>query len=411
MRFILAKLGLGSLRNEPAVRAISWQTLISRIGNGLFMTIEVIYFSHVVGFTPAQIAIAIGAGGAASLLMSVPSGVFADRIGAKRAMFVGHMAEAFILLGMLFVTDLWMLIAINVLISIAGTTGHNASSVIISNMGSTEERVHIRAAQRAMANMGIGFGTVIAGFALWLDTTLAYQSVIVLDTLMFIWAATYIFRLPPSPATLKKGEPISFIALKDWRFLAATLLNGIVSLHFVVQGVALPLWILHATKVPTWWVSVLFVINTVLVTILQIRFSKGGTDLISSVKKFRIGTAYLLSCCVVYSLAGHIETWMAISVLVIGMVVHTIGELYTAAGSWSIGFELAVEKHMGQYQGVYSLGWGLGGTFGPAYVTTCVLGFGIYGWAFMGAVFLISGIAMHSLVNAHPNARTSEVNS
>ena len=411
MRFILAKLGLGSLRNEPAVRAISWQTLISRIGNGLFMTIEVIYFSHVVGFTPAQIAIAIGAGGAASLLMSVPSGVFADRIGAKRAMFVGHMAEAFILLGMLFVSDLWMLIAINVLISIAGTTGHNASSVIISNMGSTEERVHIRAAQRAMANMGIGFGTVIAGFALWLDTTLAYQSVIVLDTLMFIWAATYIFRLPPSPATLKKGEPISFIALKDWRFLAATLLNGIVSLHFVVQGVALPLWILHATKVPTWWVSVLFVINTVLVTILQIRFSKGGTDLISSVKKFRIGTAYLLSCCVVYSLAGHIETWMAISVLVIGMVVHTIGELYTAAGSWSIGFELAVEKHMGQYQGVYSLGWGLGGTFGPAYVTTCVLGFGIYGWAFMGAVFLISGIAMHSLVNAHPNARTSEVNS
>jgi MFS family permease len=411
VRFILAKLGLGSLRNDPAVRAISWQTLISRIGNGLFMTIEVIYFSHVVGFTPAQIAIAIGAGGAASLLMSVPSGVFADRIGAKRAMFVGHMAEAFILLGMLFVTDLWMLIAINVLISIAGTTGHNASSVIISNMGSTEERVHIRAAQRAMANMGIGFGTVIAGFALWLDTTLAYQSVIVLDTLMFIWAATYIFRLPPSPATLKKGEPISFIALKDWRFLAATLLNGIVSLHFVVQGVALPLWILHATKVPTWWVSVLFVINTVLVTILQIRFSKGGTDLISSVKKFRIGTAYLLSCCVVYSLAGHIETWMAISVLVIGMVVHTIGELYTAAGSWSIGFELAVEKHMGQYQGVYSLGWGLGGTFGPAYVTTCVLGFGIYGWAFMGAVFLISGIAMHSLVNAHPNARTSEVNS
>lgn len=372
------------------------------------MTIEVIYFSHVVGFTPTEIAIAIGAGGAASLLMSVPSGVLADRIGAKRAMFLGHMAEAFILLGMLFVQELWMLILINVLISIAGTTGHNASSVIISNMGSTEERVHIRAAQRAMANMGIGLGTVIAGFALWLDTALAYQSVIVLDTLLFIWSATYIFRLPPSPATLKKGEPISFIALKDWRFLAATLLNGMVSLHFVVQGVALPLWILHATKVPTWWVSVLFVINTVLVTILQIRFSKGGTDLISSVKKFRLGTAYLLACCVIYSLAGHIETWIAISVLVIGMVVHTIGELYTAAGSWSIGFELAVEKHMGQYQGVYSLGWGLGGTFGPAYVTTAVLGFGLYGWAFMGAVFLICGIAMHSLVQAHPNARTSE---
>jgi MFS family permease len=408
VRFILAKLGLGSLRNDPAVRAISWQTLISRVGNGLFMTIEVIYFSHVIGFSAVEIAIAIGAGGAASLLFSVPSGLFADRIGAKRAMFVGHMAEAFILLGVLFARDLVTLIVINVLISIAGTTGHNASSTIISTMGNTEDRVHIRAAQRAMANMGIGVGTVIAGFALWLDTSIAYQSVIVLDFLLFLWAATYIFKLPPSPATLKKGEPISLVALKDWRFLAATLLNGIVSLHFVVQGVALPLWILHETDVPTWWVSVLFVINTVLVTVLQIRFSKGGTDLISSVKKFRLGTAYLMACCVIYALAGHIETWIAISVLVIGMVVHTIGELYTAAGSWSIGFELAVEKHMGQYQGVYSLGWGLGGTFGPAYVTTAVLGFGLYGWVFMGAVFLVSGIAMHALVKAHPNAHISE---
>lgn len=408
MRFILAKLGLGSLRNDPAVRAISWQTLISRVGNGLFMTIEVIYFSHVIGFSAVEIAIGIGAGGAASLLFSVPSGLFADRIGAKRAMFLGHMAEAFILLGVLFARDLVTLIVINVLISIAGTTGHNASSTIISTMGNTEDRVHIRAAQRAMANMGIGVGTVIAGFALWLDTAIAYQSVIVLDFLLFLWAATYIFKLPPSPATLKKGEPISLVALKDWRFLAATLLNGIVSLHFVVQGVALPLWILHETDVPTWWVSVLFVINTVLVTVLQIRFSKGGTDLISSVKKFRLGTAYLMACCVIYALAGHIETWIAISVLVIGMVVHTIGELYTAAGSWSIGFELAVEKHMGQYQGVYSLGWGLGGTFGPAYVTTAVLGFGLYGWVFMGAVFLVSGIAMHALVKAHPNAHISE---
>jgi MFS family permease len=190
--------------------------------------------------------------------------------------------------------------------------------------------------------------------------------------------------------------------------LAATILNGIVSLHFVVQGVAVPLWILHETKVPTWWVSVLFVINTVLVTLLQIRFSRGATDLVSSVKKFRLGTAYLMACCVVYALAGGVETWVAITALVIGMIVHTIGELYTAAGSWSIGFELAVEEHMGQYQGVYSLGWGFGGTFGPAYVTFFVLGFGLAGWTFIGAVFLLSGIVMHALVKAHPNARTSE---
>ena len=408
MRFILAKLGLGALRNDPAVRAISWQTLISRVGNGLFMTIEVIYFSHILKFDPQDIAFAIGAGGAASLLMSVPSGIIADRFGAKRTMFAAHMLEAVLLFGFIFIDNFPQLILVNILISIAGTTGHNASSVIISNMGETEDRVHIRAAQRAMANMGIGLGTVLAGIALWLDTRIAYQQAIFLDFLLFLGAAIYIYKLPPTPATLRKGDPITLVALKDWRFLAATILNGIVSLHFVVQGVAVPLWILHETKVPTWWVSVLFVINTVLVTLLQIRFSRGATDLVSSVKKFRLGTAYLMACCVIYALAGHVETWIAVTALVIGMVVHTVGELYTAAGSWSIGFELAVEEHMGQYQGVYSLGWGFGGTFGPAYVTFMVLGFGLAGWTIVGAVFLVSGIVMHALVKAHPNVRTSQ---
>jgi MFS family permease len=117
-----------------------------------------------------------------------------------------------------------------------------------------------------------------------------------------------------------------------------------------------------------------------------------------SIKKFRIGTVYLLGACVIYSLAGGIPVWAGCLVLSVGMLVHTIGELQAAAGSWSIGFDLAEEKHMGQYQGVYSLGWGLGGTFGPLYVTALAIGLGMTGWWIMGVVFAAAGIAMHWLV-------------
>lgn len=404
MRYILSKLGLGSLRNEPAVRAISWQTLVSRVGNGLFMTIEVIYITLIVGLSPLEVSIALGAGGLVSLLFSVPAGIIADRFGAKRVLLLAHVIEGLALLPLIFIRDFWSLLAINIVVWLAGTVGHNATSTVISTMGTGEDRVTIRAAQRAMANMGIGIGTVIAGVALWLNTEFGYQATIFLDFLLFIWAATFILRLPYVKPTIKKGEPLSLVAFKDWRFLAATLLNGVVSLHFVIQGVALPLWILHSTEVPKWWVSVLFVINTVLVTILQIRISRGTGDLMVSVKKFRLGTAYLLASCLIYSWAGGLSIWFAAGVLAAGMIVHTLGELLTAAGSWSIGFELAVEKHMGQYQGVYSLGWGLGGTFGPLYVTAMVVGLGVLGWVIMGAVFLASGVAMHFLVKHHPNA-------
>ena len=402
MRFILLKLGLGALRNEPSVRAISWQTLISRVGNGLFMTIEVIYITQIVGLTPFEVSLALGAGGLVSLLFAVPAGMLADRFGAKRVLFGAHVIEGLALLPLIYVRDFWSLLAVNIVVWLAGTLGHTATSTVISTMGTGENRVSIRAAQRAMANLGIAVGTVIAGFALWIDTAFAYQATIFLDFLMFIWAATFIFRLPSIAPTIKKGEPINLIAFKDWRFLAATILNGVVSLHFLIQGIALPLWILHYTEVPKWWVSVLFVINTVLVTILQIRVSRGSGDLMVSVKKFRLGTLYLLGSCLIYATAANLDIWLSAAILGTGMVVHTIGELYAAAGSWSIGFDLAVEKHMGQYQGVYSLGWGLGGTFGPLYITAMVVGLGVVGWAIMGVVFLAAGILMHSLVKRHP---------
>ena len=399
MRFLLSKLGLGELRNVKSVRAISLSTLIDRIGNGLFSTIEVIYFTLIIGLSPFEVAAALGIGGAASLLFTVPSGELADRFGAKRVMIAAQVLEAFALLALIFVQSFWWLVVVNVVVAVLSTTSHVANSTVISKIGLGEDRVKIRAAQRAMANMGIGFGTVLAGIALAINTPIAYQVMMVLNSISYLVSARVLSRIPEMEATVNKNEKIGAIALKDKRFLAATFLNGIVSLHFVIQGVALPLWILQYTEAPRWWVSVLFVINTVLVTVLQIRFSSGTGDLKVSIQKFRIGTLYLLGACVIYSMAGGIPVWAACLVLAIGMLVHTIGELQAAAGSWSIGFDLAQEKHMGQYQGVYSLGWGLGGTFGPLYVTALAIGLGMVGWWIMGAVFVIAGFAMYVLVD------------
>jgi MFS family permease len=399
VRFLLSKLGLDELRNDKSVRAISLSTLIDRFGNGLFSTIEVIYFTLIIGLSPLEVAAALGIGGAASLLFTVPSGELADRFGAKRVMIGAPVLEAFALLALIFVQSFWWLVLVNVVVAILSTTAHVASSTVISKIGVGEDRVKIRAAQRAMANMGIGLGTVFAGIALAINTPIAYQAMMVLNSVSYLVSARVLSRIPEIQATVNKEEKIGVVALKDKRFLAATFLNGIVSLHFVIQGVALPLWILQYTEAPRWWVSVLFVINTVLVTVLQIRFSSGTGDLKVSIQKFRIGTLYLLGACVVYSMAGGIPVWAACLVLAIGMLVHTIGELQAAAGSWSIGFDLAQEKHMGQYQGVYSLGWGLGGTFGPLYVTALAIGLGTVGWWIMGAVFVIAGFAMYVLVD------------
>lgn len=397
MRQLLLRLGLGEVSHDPTVRAISWLTLITRIGNGLFSTIEVIYITVVVGLSPLQVGLAMGIGGAVAMLFTVPGGMIVDRVGAKKIVYIANIVEALGIFSLIFVRDFWALVAVNACIAIVGMTGHNAIGTAIAQLGDGEVRVKIRASERALANMGIGIGTVFAGIGLWVNTTLAFQLVIFADFLIFLVALRFIGRLPMTEPKHEKGAPISFVAIKDKRFLAATLLNGIVSMHFAIQGIALPLWIIHWTTVPNWWMSVLFVINTVLVTALQIRFSKGTGSLLESVKKFRLGTAYLLLCCFVYGLAAHLPLWVSAGILVVGMLIHTVGELLTAAGSWSIGFELAVEEHMGQYQGTYSLGWSLASIVAPTLVALLPIGLGLGGWMIFGFLFLFAGLAMYRL--------------
>jgi MFS family permease len=214
----------------------------------------------------------------------------------------------------------------------------------------------------------------------------------------FILAGYVFHRMPYMQPTVDRGEPISFQALRDKRFLGATALNAINSLHFVLQSVAIPLWVVRETTAPRWWVSVIMMVNTVAVMLFQVAASKGSGPVYAGAKLYRRASLAISIACILYSLSHGVAAITACAILILASAVHVYGELIGSAGSWSIGFGLADEKHQGQYQGVWSLSWGLGGTLGPAFVTLMAISLGQIGWFIMALMFLINGILMHRLV-------------
>ena len=170
------------------------------------------------------------------------------------------------------------------------------------------------------------------------------------------------------------------------------------SLHFVLQNVAIPLWVVQETKAPRWWVAVIMLVNTVAVILFQVRASKGSGDVRAGAKMFARGGYFVAAACLLYAISSGVSAIFACVLLVIAMLVHVAGELVGSAGSWSIGFGLADEKHQGQYQGVFSLGWGLGGAFGPTLVTALAIGMGKIGWVILAFIFLSTGLSMRRLV-------------
>ena len=139
-------------------------------------------------------------------------------------------------------------------------------------------------------------------------------------------------------------------------------------------------------------------VNTISVVLFQVRASKGSGDVKDGARMFSRAGFLIAAGCLLYALSSGVSAVLASIILVAASLVHVAGELIGSAGSWSIGFGLADEKHQGQYQGVFSLGWGLGGAFGPAIVTALAIGMGKIGWVILGGIFSIAGLLMCRLV-------------
>lgn len=377
---------------------MSLSSLVNTFGNGLFMTVEVVYFTQVVGFSVAKLAFALSVAGGVSLLFSIPAGHLADRIGPRDIAATSYVLEGIATFVLLFTKSYSIFFALNILVGITGTIGQTLRMATIAKVGNPEDRIKTRAYLRSVTNLGIGLGTLCAGFALWINTASAYKAMLAIDAVTFVFAAYIFHKLPFVAPTVERKEPISFVALKDRKFLGVTALNSVMSLHFVLQNVAIPLWVIRETNAPQWWISAIMIVNTGAVILFQVRASRGSGDLVTGARLYRrAGFAVALSC-ILYALSAGISALAACAMLILAMLVHVFGELVGSAGSWSIGFGLAKQEHQGQYQGVYSLSWGLGGTLGPAFVTALAIGMGKTGWVILAVMFAITGTLMHKLV-------------
>lgn len=365
------------------------------------MTVDVIYFTTIVGLSPAQVALAISIAGGLAMSLSVPSGHIADRFGPRNISAIALALEGVALTGLVFVHSYTPFLLIHIVMGSLGVVAQTTRMATIAKLGGEESRVQIRAYQRAVTNFGISIGTVFAGIGLALNNEIFYKGLLLGNALTFVIAGALYMKLPFVPPTVERGEPFSFAAMKDPIFMGATLSNAFMSLHFILQSVAIPLWVVRETNAPRWWVSVLMLINTIAVVIFQVAASKSSKTLLGGVKAYRSASFFISLACVLYAYAQGVNAVMAVLLLTLGMASHIVGELIGSAGSWAIGFGLADENHQGQYQGVWGLSWGLSGTVGPSLVIALVIGMGIPGWWILAAIFATNGVVMHKLVTQH----------
>jgi MFS family permease len=392
---------LGSL-NGPA-RQLAVLHGIDGIGVGLYMAGSAVYLTEVTGLTPAQIGMALSAAGLTGLLASVVFGVVADRLGARPLL-----TWLLILLGCGYLTlpavhAAWQFVVLSVVLgALQFGTGSSFMSLIGAHIPD-KDRVMARAAIRSVGNASMGLGTlgaaaVIAAAAHGTHGVL--QVLPLANGVTFVVAGLLVHRLPAGAARPAPPAAGRFTALRDLPFLRVVAVNAVLSLHDSVLAVAIPLWIVVGTGLPTVLTPVLIGVNTVLCVLLQVRTARGTDELPGAVRAARrAGLAGALACLLLVP-SGHLSTWAAAALVSTAFVVMTGAELWHAAGSFSIGFALAPDDRRGEYLGAFQLHHGVQSIVGPMILTAFISDGSGTGWAAGAALFAVAAFLVGPAVRA-----------
>ncbi|MFI5634135.1 MFS transporter [Streptomyces sp. NPDC051664] len=381
------------LPQSRPVWVLALSTLARSTGNGVVVSIVVLYLTRSVKIDSADVGLGLTVAGVAGMLASIPAGHAADVIGARSAALGSVILHGVAICGYVLVGGFGGLLVAAGLVAVAEAASNASRGALVALAVPQRDRVRTRAYLRSVTNVGFSLGALFGGLALSRDTAGGYATALVTSGALFVVAGLAFLALDRTPPVPRPDGASPWQVLRDGPFVAVGAINAVLMMNAGILNVALPLWIAENTDAPISVFAPLLLVNTVMVVFLQVPVSKGAEDIRGGARALARSGLWLAACCAVIALAAGRAPWVAVAFLAAGVVLHTVGELLYSAGSWALSYELAPEHAQGQYQGLFGLTTQLGTAITPAVTALLIVRQGWIGWLVMGALLASAGLA------------------
>lgn len=393
----------GSKQETPsrAVAILSAVFLINSAGTALFLSVSVLYFTQVVGFSAARLGLGLSAAALIGLAAAVPAGSLVDRLGAKKILILAHLVRVVAFCVYPLVHSFTAFVITAAVIAVADRTAPPASQALMAELVPADRRVGVLARLRVWENVGFTVGLGGAAVAVWLGSAAAYRVLIFGNALSFLVVAALVATLT-SHAAAKRQEGGAFAAARtlfgsDRPYLYLTALNAVLALNASIFAIGLPLWILNHTPLPRWCVPAVMLLNTVLVVSCQVWAARGADTLRRHGRLLMRAGATLALALALLALSQGTSKLVCGVLLALAVAVFTFGEMWHSVGGWGVSLDLAPEQARGRYLAVFSLSLGVQEVVGPAAVAVLIAN-GRVGLLVAGGVLLVAGVLADAVV-------------
>lgn len=385
-------------------RRIAFVVLVDAIGTGMFLTGATLYLTRIVRLSVGQVGLGITIGALAGLLATIPLGILADRIGAGRLYVILQLWRGAWFIAYAFIGSFGVFVLVACCVQVADAAVPAIGTVVVAGAANDAERVETLAKVRAARNVGFGLGALLASLSITIGTRPAFLAIVLVNSASYFIAAALLVSAGVWSAGGKARRRAPVTLRTRPRYLLATVINAVLTVHMTILTIGLPLWIADDTTAPPGIIGLLVTLNTAMAALFQARFSC-GTESISDALRTWARCGIALAAFGVVMAAIHVthQPWLAICGAFTAVVLLTCAELWQATGAWKISYDLADPERRSQELSTFQLGVNMQSVAGPVVILDGVLHNSL-GWPLLGAAALAAGLLARPLLR--PPAET-----
>ncbi|MBD0694819.1 MFS transporter [Streptomyces sp. CBMA123] len=403
-----ARLSTTLMLERRETRLLLASATADSFGTGIFTATSVLFFTQVRGFDVTSVGLAISLGSLCAFVLSPRIGKLADRVGVKKSLITLFLIRAFGYALYLAADRYWLFAVLACLVTTADRSSPAINMTVMGRLFEAKERATILGTMYTARNGAIVLGSLAATLPVVTGSTALYMVGVAVNAGSFIAAAVLMSRLQvPEPATTTGGEGgkrargKGASPLRDRRYLAITVVNGVAMTHNTILALVLPLWVTQATDAPSWGLTTLLALNGALAMAAQVPVNRRFADFAAALRAPVFGGVAVFLACAAYAASGTVsQGWAALAILVVAMVAHTAGEcLFTA--STPLSYELAPKESLAQYLSFYNLGRVGQDLVGPVLIVAPLVKHGTPLWLLIGVLVMAAGLVPRAVLGRH----------
>ena len=394
------------LPRGPGVVWFGLSELVKALGTGFFYPFSLLFFTELSGESLRSVGLVLTVTALAVLPWLFAVGRLVDRVGPKPVLIAAAVVRVACFVGIASFRGLVPLVLCTLLLALGNRAEQTASPLLAIRLAPEGQSGQWLALTRVAFNAGIGAGALLASLFV-VDTASGFVVLGIVNAAGFTLAALLYLRVPPG----RPIEPVPRRGLRGghaspWRdlpFLRAAGANALLLTAALAVESALPVFILRELRMPSWTVGVLFAVNTMLLTVLQLPLSRVLAGFRQGLVLAVGGMAYVALYASAL-LAGWVPRGAQVALLVAGMALYTLGELAVSQAAMVMLTSLPPKREQGAYLAFNQLFAGGATALAPLLVATLLAGFPLTLWWVLAAGSAIAALLAVTVPHARERA-------